>query len=259
MTDVEFGTVSTGKEYDAFFEPKSYLDYYYKNVNERHAEVLRQLHQFYSTISTGVKVLDVGSGPIIAHVISAVTKASEIILSEYTDKSREEIQRWITNHPDAHNWGPYFTFIVQGLEGKGNDEVSKRVQQLRQRIKAVIPCDITQDPPVESTYAGPYDIVTSSLCLEAACSTEDDYINAVARLWKLIKEGGHLLLQCVEGASRTHYYMVGTQKFRALSATPTMIRTALGKAGFHNIAITQLPKRSKEASDFTAYFVVATK
>lgn len=262
--DVKLNTFSSGKEYEDLFEPKSYLDYRFKSVNERHAEFLRHLHRFYSTVEPNVKVIDVGSGPIIAYVISAVTKASELVFAEYTEKNREEIQRWIACHPDAHNWGSYFEFIVKELEGKGDEEVSVRAQQLRQIIKAVIPCDITRDPPVESAFFGPYDIVTSSLCLEAACSTKDDYIKAVARLWKLLKDGGRLLLQCVDGASTIHHYIAGNQKFTSLSATPTLIRTALEKAGFHDIAITQLPKIIVECEKgingcSAMYFVVATK
>ena len=262
--DVDLGTISTGREYHDSFEPKSYLGYRFQSVNERHAEVLRHLHQFYLTVPVGVKVLDVGSGPIIAYVISAATRASEIVLSEYTKKNRDEIQRWIDGSPKAHDWGPYFTFIVQKLEGKENQEVTKRAQQLRQIIKAVVPCDITKDPPIDGAFAGPYDVITSSLCLEAACSTADEYTDAVVRMWRLLKEGGRLLLQCVEGPSTTHFYMVGTKKFTVLSATPRLIRTALEKTGFHDITITQLPKNTvgnKEASsDYTAmYLVIATK
>ena len=43
---------------------------------------------------------------------------------------------------------------------------------LRRLVKGVIPCDILCDPPLlVPGYEGPYDIILSSLCLSAACTT----------------------------------------------------------------------------------------
>ena len=79
-------TVSTGKDYDDFFDPKAYLGYRFESVSEHHAAILNRLHQFYQTVPTGVKILDIGTGPIISYMISAASKASEIVLAEYTHK-----------------------------------------------------------------------------------------------------------------------------------------------------------------------------
>ncbi len=256
--------VSTGTVYSDNFEPKAYLDYRFNAVNDRHAQILRHLHEFYLTIPAGVTVLDIGSGPIISYVISAATRASKIVLAEYTEKNREELQFWIDGSPSGHDWGPYFKYVVQNLEGKGPEAALERARQLRQLIKAVIPCDVNKDPPVEGRFTGLYDIVTSSLCLEAACSSAEEYIAAVGRLWKLLKKGGKLVLQCADGSSATHFYMVGTQKFTVLSATPELIRSALDKAGFYDVSITKLPNitcKNEEASHTATrmYFVTAMK
>ena len=254
-------TVSTGKEYDDFFEPKAYLGSRFESVSEHHAGILNCLHQFYQTVPTGVKILDIGTGPIISYMISAASKASEIVLAEYTQKNRDELQLWINGDPGAHDWDQYFRHIVQELEGKDNHAVVERKQKLRQVIKAVVPCDITADPPIEDEFKGPYDVVLSSLCLEAACSSEKEYIAAVERLWKLLKKGGRLLLQSVEAPTKTHYYIVGKQKFAVLSAPPNLVREALVNAGFDGIKIVPLPKSTNvcNESSGTMYYVSATK
>lgn len=263
-TDLSNHTISTGKEYDDFFEPKAYLDHRFEFVSEHHAAILRGLHQFYQTLPQGVRILDIGTGPTISYMISATSKASEIVLAEYTQKNRDELQSWINDDAGAHNWDPYFHYIVQELEGKDNHAVVERKQKLRQVIKAVVPCDITADPPIEDDFKGPYDVITSSLCLEAACSSEKEYITAVGRMWQLLKKGGKLILQSVEGPTKTHYYMVGEQKFTVLSAPPKLVQKALVNAGFNGIEIVPLPKRTnvsnESSSDYTAmYFVTATK
>ena len=68
----------------------------------------------------------------------------------------------VPGDPGAHDWDQYFRHIVQELEGKDNHAVVERKQKLRQVIKAVVPCDITADPPIEDEFKGPYDVVTSS-------------------------------------------------------------------------------------------------
>ena len=67
---------------------------------------------------------------------------------------------------------------------------------LRRLVKGVIPCDILCDPPLlVPGYEGPYDIILSSLCLSAACTTHEEYSQAIGRLTKYLKPGGKLILQ----------------------------------------------------------------
>ena len=67
---------------------------------------------------------------------------------------------------------------------------------LRRLVKGVIPCDILCDPPLlVPGYEGPYDIILSSLCLSAACTTHEEYSQAIGRLTKYLKSGGKLILQ----------------------------------------------------------------
>ena len=58
----------------------------------------------------------------------------------------------------------------------------RRKQDMLKAIKAIVPCDITQDPPIAKGYEGPYDVVMSMLCLETACRTRVEYTAAVKRL-----------------------------------------------------------------------------
>ena len=141
-----------------------------------------------------------------------------------------------------------------------------RQEELRRVVKAVIPCDITKDSPIDPAYCGPYDVVFSSLCLEAASTSLEEYTEGVYKLAKYIKPGGKLLLQFISGAADTQFYMVREEKFFGLSVNEEFMTTTLKKMGFCDIAIecfscdTPGLNIPTEAADFqNAYFAVATK
>ena len=151
--------------------------------------------QKYST-SKGVplKVLDYGCGPVIAYDISAAAESTEIVLAEYGEQCRSALQDWLDRSPSAWDWTPYIKHVVCDLEGKDESEVKTREDDLRRAVKAIVPCDITQDPPIAKGYEGPYDVVMSMLCIENGCLIRQEYKAAVKRIATLVKRDGTLLL-----------------------------------------------------------------
>ena len=250
------------------FDPWAYL-HYYEEVNIWHRHSLGVLHDFYKSYGSppaGLKILEFGAGPVISYEISAALYASEIVLSEYTERNREVLQMWLDRDPKAPNWKPFFEYVVHELEGKSKEEAEMRQEELRRVVKAVIPCDITKDSPIDPAYYGPYDVVICSLCLDAACTSLEEYAEGVCKLAKYIKPGGKLLLQFCSGAADTQFYMVGKEKFFGLSINEEFMTTTLKKTGFCDIAIKRFSRDTPglniptEATDFqTAYFAIATK
>ena len=262
--------VSSGESYQEEFDPKAYL-HFYDDVTEFHAQPLKLLHEFYNSYgstSSGLKVLEYGSGPTVLYSISAALQASEIVLADYTEKNREAIQHWLKKAPEAHDWTPFFKYVVQSLEGLGEEEVVKRQEDVRTLIKAVVKCDIHMDPPIQSGYEGPYDVIFSSLALECASSLEE-YEDALIKLSTLLKPGGRIVLRCIEAGednAPTHYYVVGAHKFVATNVTESFIRSTLEKAGFYNISLKRQLREDPgvniplEASSYYAMsFITATK
>ena len=68
-------------------------------------------------------------------------------------------------------WSPYFSRVVKDLEGKGEREMEERQKLVRSLVKAVVHCDVTQDPPIAGGYDRDYDVVVSSLCAESVAQT----------------------------------------------------------------------------------------
>ena len=225
------------------------------------------MHKLCAELNTGpnsLSVLDIGTGPSIAQSISVAPYASKIILSDYAAQSRAALTAWLENQEDAHDWMPYFNKIVTEMEGKDEMEVERRIAMVREKVKAVVSCDITEDPPMAEEYMCQYDIVQSFLCLQIACQTKDECFAGIARMASLVKPGGRLILYFsdrneIKGKS---FYVVGSDKFLTVPISSTSVVKGMKNAGFYDIKLSTL---SKEKIGFSQtglngfYFISATK
>ena len=226
-----------GEEYH---DTRAYLKHYYTSPTILFRTFpLPHLYSFYQSLDNkSLKILEVGAGPSIAHVISAAPYASEIILSEYTEKNRTAIQQWLDKSADAHDWKPFLKHIIVDVEGGEETDIAAREEILRSSIKAVIPCDVTKDMPLPTEYLKQYDVILSILCLECACQTRDDYVPTLKRLAHLLKTDGKLFLYHVELAdsSEPAQYPVRGQWYRYIQLSSKFIIESLTAAGFNNIS-----------------------
>ncbi|XP_064646995.1 nicotinamide N-methyltransferase-like isoform X6 [Lineus longissimus] len=199
----------------------------------------QRLHPFVSTrershaaaeIRDGSRLLDVGSGPSIHSVISAGSRCSEIVCSDFATQNLDEILKWVNGDPDAHNWQRYFEYVCK-LEGK-SDEWKIRQDHIRQAIKRVVPCDVHQENPLAPLVVEPFDVITSNLCLEPACCDESSYRSAVKHVTSLLKPGGILFLAGVQGET---FYSVGNKRFKVFSQSNEIIESALAEVGLTNL------------------------
>ena len=217
---------------------------YYKASNS--AEIptfakfkLQCLHDSFLRLRDGVEVLEYGAGPVVLSAISASTKASEIVLADYCDKNLISLHQWLCRDSEAFDWTPYFSYVVQTLEGNDDKVVHERQNQVRKLVKAVIRCDITQDVPIEQDYYKEYDVVVCSLVLEGASSTHDEYCSNVAKLGKLVKPGGNILYYGIE--NKNGFYTVGDSNFPNLHVSPAFCLSAFENAGFNSLSVRHAP------------------
>ena len=202
-----------------------------------------------------LRVLDFGGGPAIYDLISAAPYAEKIIFAEYSEENRKEVAAWRERSPDAHDWSPYFRFVLQRLGGKGSE------QALRKKITHILPCDIALEDPVKwpSTWTsqlGSFDVVTTSLCLEAAVKSETEYRDAIAKLKKYLKPGGFLVMYSVIGET---FYYVGKEKFYCLSVSENQIKEILCQEGFGGVDMRSTPMDPNEFCDAEKVYFVSAK
>ena len=240
MAESECDTIFTGKDFHEKFDPLVFLKMKYSD--ERYRDLvhhnLRCYHDAFQSLPSGLSILDYGSGPAILSTISSAVKASEVVLSDYTEGNRRALRQWLARDPNAFDWSTLFSYAVKDLEGKTDREVVERQELVRKLVKTVVRCDLTQDPPIESGYDLQYDIVIVNLCIANAAQTQEDYRQGVAKLGKLVKCGGVLMIYETErSGSGSGYYYVGKAKFHNVSVSSEFVAEAMRDAGFSDISI----------------------
>ena len=237
-------------DYHTSFDPKSYLAFYdIIKVNEDEKGIvefyMKTFHKFWSNFQSGssnnavrVRCLEYGGGPSVANLVSAAPKVDRIVFAEYTDANRRAVTSWIAGSPEAHDWSTFIKFVLAEVEGNTMDEdVSGREEELKRKLKSVVPCDVTKEPIVdlESVDIGmPFDVVSTSLCLEACVSSEEQYKSAVAKLCKFLKPNGYI---CMYGVLKETFYKVGTETFYTFPLTQNIVEEAMKEGGIEDIKL----------------------
>ena len=240
-----------GEQYHDRFDTQAYLrEKYTAPTHVLSTFPLPHLYNFYQSLgSECLRILEVGSGPAIAHVVSAAPYASEIVLAEYTESNRQAVRQWLDKDPTAYNWRPFIKDIVIDIEGGTEKDIAAREEKLRSSIKAVVPCDVNKDPLLPMEHTGKYDVVMSMLCLEAACQTRNDYVPALKRLAWHLECNGKLVLYHVERKNLSDQparYPAGKNWFRDIRLSIEFIMESLKAAGFSDITRVSKEMSSKE-------------
>ena len=263
MADLKFMT-----DYHASFNPNAYLQVFYKTYRgnaDKGVFLLKAFHKLWSSLeSTGLRCLEYGGGPSIANLVSASPKVERIVFAEYTEANREAVKSWIAGNPGAHDWSSLLNYVVRDLEGdKTLGAVSNRTQDLKHKIKSIVPCDVTKRPLIsfESDDIGkPFDVISTSLCLETCVSSEQQYRSAVAELCKLLKPGGYLFMY---GVLEETFYSIGKDKFSVFPLTESMLEDAMTQGGLHDIYIQTMDTKyiavEEQLSDCRAMFAACGK
>ena len=223
-----------GKDYHNYFDVENYLDFYRDPKLSEFQYVAR--HEFWSRLAPrkNLRVLNFGGGPVISDLISAAPFVEEIIFAEYSERNQQAVEKWRQNLPDSHDWSAHFRFIVENLEGRSREEAAIRESELRRKITHILPCDIEWDNPVKwpsswGSQSAMFDVVTTSLCLEACVTSKESYRHAIGKLKRYLKPGGYIVMY---GVTEEKYYFVGQERFYCFPLTTNLIQETLASEGF---------------------------
>ena len=227
-------SVYSGKDYEDKFDPFRFLERY-RLCEGRTRHMLRSFYSAFKELPDNLKVLDHGSGPSLIPAIAAVKKASEITLCDFSSKNRDAIRQWLRGDGTSFDWTPHFQFVVGELEGN-HKAIDKRQKKLRETVKAVVHCDLTQDPPIAKGYDLSYDVVISSLVIDTIAQNYAEFVQLLNRLGGLVKQGGTLMLYFIENWS-SGSYPVGDHKFYTFPVSLHNAESAVAEAGYNNIKV----------------------
>ena len=266
---MEKGKLSS--DYQTEFDPNVYLEFHNKvfDVNNDEAGLLefrmKSPHVFWSNFQTcsksdefGVRCLEFGGGPCITNLISASPKVDSIVFAEYLENNRKAVKSWTIGNPDAYNWSSLIEYVVCNLEGKSDAKaVADREEELKRKIKSIVPCDLTKADSIvdleDFDIGKPFDVVTTSFCVEVCAVSEQQYKSTVAKLCKLLKPNGYL---CMFGVLDESVYTFGKTTFYHYPVPRMMVDEAMREAGLQDIKIDamELEHLKIQDTDATAFF-----
>ncbi|XP_077106058.1 nicotinamide N-methyltransferase-like isoform X2 [Ranitomeya variabilis] len=204
----------------------------------------------------GDTLLDFGSGPTIYQLLSACEVFDKIIVSDFLEQNRAELQKWLKKDPDAFDWTHIIKFVCE-LEGNRED-YEKKAEKLRSKVKEVLKCDALKRNPYDPVVVPPVDCLLSCLCLEVACKDIKSFCEVLKNFKDLIKPGGHIVLISALNAT---YYHVGKTYFGSMSTKKEELEAAFKEAGYQIEKTVYTPRMDKsmmEVTDYqTNYFILA--
>ncbi|MBN3302552.1 NNMT methyltransferase, partial [Amia calva] len=246
-----------GEHYHSHFNPRVYIDSFYVCPSGHPDEnclsfVLRNLSETFSSGRyKGQTLIEVGSGPTVHSVVSACDHFQDIVLSDFTETNRLEVQKWLRGDEGCFDWSPVIQFVSE-LEGKRTPKEME--ERLRRTVKQVLPCDVRHENPFHPLVLEPADCVLTSLCLEAACKDHPTYQQALKNVTALLRPGGVLIMI---GVLNETFYVVGEHRLSCLPLSQTFVENALKDLGFsiQKNDILPMPDRDKnKVSDCEAFF-----
>ncbi|XP_059576030.1 nicotinamide N-methyltransferase isoform X2 [Alligator mississippiensis] len=250
-----------GEVYKAEFEPTAYLEYFKFGGGTLGDEFLTFVLKHYCKTFTsgdvkGDTLIDIGSGPTIYQLLSACEKFNEIIVSDYADRNRQELEKWLKKEPGAFDWTPVVKYVCE-LEGQ-REKWAEKEEKLRKKVKQVLKCDVRKPNPLAPVTLPAADCLLSTLCLEAACKDLGTFRAALKNISSLVKPGGHLVMVTV---LKETYYVVDQHSFSCLYLDQESVEEAIKDAGFDIKFIKEIQEHSPNTfSDFGALLhVVACK
>uniref|UniRef100_A0A667YFP9 Zgc:64002 n=1 Tax=Myripristis murdjan TaxID=586833 RepID=A0A667YFP9_9TELE len=253
----ESRTLTNSELYQSKFDPKTYLDNFYQFSDNRRflTFVLCELSQTFSSGKyKGKRLIEVGTGPTIHTLISACEHFEEIVVSDYTDSNRRELEKWIRAEEGCFNWDPHIQFVCD-LEGR-----RYFLCKSAKKIKHVLKCDVNLENPFQPVTVEPADCIISSLCLEAACKDREAYRRSLGAMVGLLRPGGVLV---IIGDLNETFYTVGDQRFSSLNLSQDFIEKTLCELGLSVQHLILQQAEDREANlkcDYEAsFYLVAHK
>ncbi|OWA50476.1 putative Nicotinamide N-methyltransferase [Hypsibius exemplaris] len=234
--------LSTAADYEQYFNPLEYLNQYYNfsQYQDVYKWTLVELKRLTDNVKKGEgRLLEVGIGGVISHLVSAGQKFHHIVVCDHSEKALDVVRDFVSGN-GTFDWSSTFRFVAN-LHGE--TDPSRMEQQLRRSIKETRNCDFTQDNLFAMSQLAPVDLLISSLALESARISAAQYTNALKRITddRYLKRGGAVILIV---ALRETYWNVGNQTFPAAHITKSQVEEALRQAEFDDIETAEFGTKS---------------
>jgi hypothetical protein len=202
--------------------PREYLADYYRVVEPDERETIAFFADAMKQAPAGEAVLVFGTGPTLHHVFLAAPKASEIHLADYLRANLEEIERWRTRDPAAHDWRAFvrYTLECEGLTAPTAEDITRREELTRSKITRLLKVDARRPVPLDQRYA----TVISAYCADSATDDRATWETLMANITGLVGPGGLFITAALR---RCRSYLVGDKRFPSANVDEHDLRRVL--------------------------------
>jgi hypothetical protein len=211
--------------FDADWVPREYLADYYGAVEPDERETIAFFVDAMRRAPAGEPVLVLGTGPTLHHVFLAAANASEIHLADYLPGNLDELERWRTRHPEAHDWRAFvrYTLECEGLDSPTDDDIAQREELTRSSITRLLRVDARRPIPVDRQYG----TVISAYCADSATNDRVAWEGLMGNITGLVRPGGMFITAALR---RCNAYVVGEKRFPSANVDERDLRRVLEPA-----------------------------
>uniref|UniRef100_A0A0N5AVT5 Methyltransf_11 domain-containing protein n=1 Tax=Syphacia muris TaxID=451379 RepID=A0A0N5AVT5_9BILA len=240
------------EHYKTKFDPEAYLNHYYSSSfpafydgNSVCSEAIRDgvrlslfaLPNFAKKLENEMPeserqtLIDIGAGPTVYSAICFRNTVKRVILTDYLQKNLDVIQDWLDEKNNRFEWNGVIQ-IVSRVEGSGLCADLQKIETESRRViqnGGVYISDVHLDACglEPSTSMPKIDVLVSVFCLESACSTHQQYREAMKHMLQLLRPGGRVIIGSVIDDDR--YNSGKLRMFTLLSVTEEEIICELRK------------------------------
>ena len=255
---------------EAAFPSRNFLDARYQEDCDHFALNVSRIaiyNRFYkkfcpSLDPTTSTALDIGSGPTLSSVIRLAPYISSIVLSEYEEVNRKELELWKDNSSEAFDWGPFISAVLSISPYETTPDkrlVEARTEEIRRKISAIVACDVRKKEIIDPKHVpdGGFDVVTIMGVFSEATSTMEEFYQMFKSIHSLMKPGG-LLVSYISGRG-TYYSAKPSTKYPLLYTTDDDVKGALEEAKFEKKEFLSIPMYCTYADVKEIYLFVASR
>ena len=221
--------------FDTDWVPQQYLADYYRVVEPDERATIAYFADAMKQAPAGEAVLVFGTGPTLHHVFLAAPKASEIHLADYLPANLEEIERWRTCDPAAHDWRAFvrYTLECEGLTAPTDADITRREELTRSKITRLFQADARHPVVLDQRYA----TVISAYCADSATDDRATWETLMANITGLVGPGGLFITAALR---RCRSYLVGAKRFPSANVDEHDLRRVLAPSFSARVQIRDL-------------------
>ncbi|MDP9133705.1 MAG: NNMT/PNMT/TEMT family class I SAM-dependent methyltransferase [Actinomycetota bacterium] len=234
--------------FDTDWVPREYLADYYRVVEPDERETIAFFADAMKQAPAGEAVLVFGTGPTLHHVFLAAPKASEIHLADYLPANLEEIERWQTRDPAAHDWRAFvrYTLECEGLTAPTDEDITRREELTRSKITRLLKVDARRPVPLDQRYA----TVISAYCADSATDDRATWETLMANITDLVGPGGLFITAALR---RCRSYLVGDKRFPSANVDEHDLRRVLAPGFNPRVQVREL--QGHDAQGYSSIFL----